>query len=275
MRDYRTPAKSASVPFKAEGVVRGFVARVGAGGVFVRVPRLSGDFEYGPLEVAGSLVAPLRVGDSVFVGFLEGRQDDLVVLGVVDSPHRLPSRVLPAFPARSGFWVSDQASEIGSVSPGNGIVTYAPLFLGSGGVIDRLAVDVMDAGSDRAVCRLGIYEDAGHMAPGRLLADLGTVEAETRRVAEVPLGSPLEVGAGVLFLAAVTQGGPARLPTYRATVSSVGFVGWSVTAAAALSGASHWVATTEVLGGLPANAEVTVHAAAQSPAVVRIAAHFA
>jgi hypothetical protein len=83
-RSYTTPLKTSSVPFKPNGVWRGVVTSVSGFGVWVRVPRLSGDLEYGPLDVvAPNDTAMPVVADPVLVGFVEGRQDELVVLGVV------------------------------------------------------------------------------------------------------------------------------------------------------------------------------------------------
>lgn len=45
--------------------------------VFVRIPRLSSTFEYGPIQYIGA--AP-SVGDNIYVGFKEGRQDELVAI---------------------------------------------------------------------------------------------------------------------------------------------------------------------------------------------------
>lgn len=75
---------------------RGRVVRVTAAGTFVRVDRLSGAHEYGPLEVLQSAWATavgdhgththggantLAAGDLVLVGSIGARPDDLVVLG--------------------------------------------------------------------------------------------------------------------------------------------------------------------------------------------------
>lgn len=85
----------------AAGLWRGTVTRVeaGTGRPYVEVPRLTPGFEYGPLpfvtadagaatEPAGAdahthalTPRPWAAGDRVLVGFLEGRNDDLVVLG--------------------------------------------------------------------------------------------------------------------------------------------------------------------------------------------------
>ena len=81
---FTSPLKAASVPFKATGVWRAVVTAVTGTGVWVTVPRLSGDLVYGPLDVvAPNEVAMPVVADPVLVGFVEGRQDELVVLGVV------------------------------------------------------------------------------------------------------------------------------------------------------------------------------------------------
>ena len=83
-RTYTTPLKTASVPFTPTGVWRAVVTAVDGYGVWVRVPRLSGELEYGPLDVVipNDTAMPV-VADPVLVGFVEGRQDELVVLGVV------------------------------------------------------------------------------------------------------------------------------------------------------------------------------------------------
>lgn len=83
-RSYTTPLKSASVAFKATGVWRAVVTAVDGTRVYVRVPRLSGDLEYGPLDlVMPNDTQPPAVDDPVLVGFVEGRQDELVVIGPV------------------------------------------------------------------------------------------------------------------------------------------------------------------------------------------------
>lgn len=83
-RSYTTPLKTSSVPFRATGVWRAVVTSVSGFGVWVRVPRLSGELEYGPLDLlAPNDTAMPVVGDPVLIGFVEGRQDELVVLGVV------------------------------------------------------------------------------------------------------------------------------------------------------------------------------------------------
>lgn len=83
------------------GIYVGTVTRVAGRTAYVRVERLGGARSYGPCEVIESLwrgftttadggaghshalgdPAPLAAGDRVVVAFLEGRPDDLVVLG--------------------------------------------------------------------------------------------------------------------------------------------------------------------------------------------------
>lgn len=81
------------------GVWRGTVTRITDAGVFIRVARQTGH-EYGPVEIAEGLYTAglttaldgmhahalqptdhlLAVGDSVLVAFLEGRDNDPVVI---------------------------------------------------------------------------------------------------------------------------------------------------------------------------------------------------
>lgn len=63
------------------GAWRGRVTRFDVDGFpYVEIPRLAAGYEYGPVE---ALVASfsLGLGDRVLVVFLEGRQDDPVIVG--------------------------------------------------------------------------------------------------------------------------------------------------------------------------------------------------
>lgn len=80
---YTTPLKTASVAFSADGVYYGVVSSVVLHRLNITVPRLSGENIYGPLDVVGMNADSYSVGDPVIVGFVEGRQDELVVLGKI------------------------------------------------------------------------------------------------------------------------------------------------------------------------------------------------
>jgi hypothetical protein len=81
MRTYTTPLKASSVAFDARGIWYGVVQEIVSYRLKVLVPRLSGDIIYGPLDVVGMNTDTYKVGDPVMIGFLEGRQDELVVIG--------------------------------------------------------------------------------------------------------------------------------------------------------------------------------------------------
>lgn len=60
------------------GVFSGVVTRIeSVSEVYIRVPRLTGTFE----NLARNTVTGLTVGDTVFIGLVEGRRDDFVILG--------------------------------------------------------------------------------------------------------------------------------------------------------------------------------------------------
>lgn len=84
MRNYVTPGKSNSVRFEPRGVWNATVVRVDVGSneAWVRVPRMSGDLDRGPLQMP-SLAAPLAVGDDVLVAFREGKADQLAIVAKV------------------------------------------------------------------------------------------------------------------------------------------------------------------------------------------------
>lgn len=69
------------IPQAGAGVYVGTVTRVdAAGGVYVDVPRLTAGLEYGPC-VALAAGGPYTPGARVLVAALEGRRDDVAVLG--------------------------------------------------------------------------------------------------------------------------------------------------------------------------------------------------
>lgn len=78
---YTTPTKAASVPFQPNGVYFGIVKRIdeSINRVWVEIPRLVLDFQFGPVSVVGSSLP--AVGDSVACMFTENSTDNLVVLG--------------------------------------------------------------------------------------------------------------------------------------------------------------------------------------------------
>ena len=87
MDNYTTPFKSHSVPFKATGIFYGIVHGVANNQLDISVPRMTGpDIVFSGIDYvdSGFTTVP-SVGELVFVGFLEGRKDDLVVLGRVKS----------------------------------------------------------------------------------------------------------------------------------------------------------------------------------------------
>ena len=87
MDNYTTPFKSHSVPFKATGVFYGVVHGVANNQLNISVPRMTGpDIVFSGIDYvdSGFTTVP-SVGELVLVGFLEGRKDDLVVLGRVKS----------------------------------------------------------------------------------------------------------------------------------------------------------------------------------------------
>jgi hypothetical protein len=70
----------------AGGIWAGRVTRATEFGLFVELPRLNPDVEFGPCSAVGGLPGPYEVGSLVAVGLREGRPDDLVVLGPLDAP---------------------------------------------------------------------------------------------------------------------------------------------------------------------------------------------
>lgn len=83
MPNFRQPDKTVSKAFVQNGVYVGRVTRVDEAGqqVYVEIARYVAGFEFGPLNVACSDLP--RVDDFVACLFLENRQDDIMVIGVI------------------------------------------------------------------------------------------------------------------------------------------------------------------------------------------------
>jgi hypothetical protein len=83
MPNFRQPDKSVSRAFVQNGVYVGNVTRTDEASqqIYVEIPRYVVGFEFGPLNVACSDL-PV-VGDSVACLFLENKQEDVMILGVI------------------------------------------------------------------------------------------------------------------------------------------------------------------------------------------------
>jgi hypothetical protein len=83
MPNFRQPDKSVSRAFVQNGVYVGNVTRTDEASqqIYVEIPRYVAGFEFGPLNVACSDL-PV-VGDSVACLFLENKQEDVMILGVI------------------------------------------------------------------------------------------------------------------------------------------------------------------------------------------------
>ena len=83
MPNFRQPDKSVSRAFVQNGIYVGNVTRIDEASqqIYVEIPRYVAGFEFGPLNVACSDLP--AVGDSVACLFLENKQEDVMILGVV------------------------------------------------------------------------------------------------------------------------------------------------------------------------------------------------
>lgn len=87
--NFTDPQRTASVSFRPNGIYYGIVTNVDEelSRVWVIVPRISTETEFGPLAVS-SIVVP-REGERVACVFTENRSENLVVLGVVRNANSL------------------------------------------------------------------------------------------------------------------------------------------------------------------------------------------
>jgi len=100
MPRYPTYGKAASTPQQPLGSWRGKIVAVNHDGTLdVAIPRIAGlDGVFRSLEALGfEQSMPYAVGDAVYVTFVEGRVDDLVVLGPVRRGHPVVPRWCGSF----------------------------------------------------------------------------------------------------------------------------------------------------------------------------------
>jgi len=131
MENYTTPFKTQSVPFNANGIFYGIVAAVTDKRLDIKVPRMTGDAVFKNIEYSDSGFTDIpSVGELVFVSFLEGKKDDLVVLGRVKSSLDQPDvdlsgAVTGDFLQYDGTKFIAANIDLGSLTVGNYVATVA------------------------------------------------------------------------------------------------------------------------------------------------------
>lgn len=105
-----------------------------------------------------------------------------------------------------------------------GRIYYLPMILLRPQAVDRIGIVVTSAAGGESVIRLGIYREgnravgvgAGASAPPMtLLVDAGLVDATTTGIKEILFEEPIQLDAGVHWLAAVSQEVTAPSPQVR------------------------------------------------------------
>lgn len=103
-----------------------------------------------------------------------------------------------------------------------GRIYYLPMILLRPQAVDRIGIVVTSAAGGESVIRLGIYQEgnrvvgSGSTAPlMTLLVDAGLVDATTTGIKEILFEEPIELNAGVYWLAAVSQEVTAPAPQVR------------------------------------------------------------
>lgn len=97
---------------------------------------------------------------------------------------------------------------------GNNTLRFHPQIIPPGGMtIDRVGVEVSVAGNAGAVIRLGVYTDTGNGLPSTLIADFGTIAADTTGVLE--LTTTQAIPAGIIWWATAVQSAATTQPTVR------------------------------------------------------------
>lgn len=138
--------------------------------------------------------------------------------GVVETPP------LPAFAFAAGtavFPVGGAGGTTTSATLGVGTLRLCPFYLPVPMTIAGLAVEVATVGDTGSKIRLGLYADTGYGMPGQLIVDAGQVAGDVVSAdAEAALATPLTLGPGWYWSAAVVQAVTTTQPTLRALGSN-------------------------------------------------------
>jgi microcystin-dependent protein len=131
MENYTTPFKTQSVAFNPSGIFFGIIQSVSDKRLDIKIPRITGDAVFKNIEYSDSgFTDTPSAGELVFVSFLEGKKDDLVVLGRVKSSLDQPDVDLSG--ATSGDFLQYDGTkfiaaniDLGSLTVGNYVATIA------------------------------------------------------------------------------------------------------------------------------------------------------
>jgi len=127
-----------------------------------------------------------------------------------------------------------------------------PFAVYSPGVISSLDIRVTSAGQAGAVVRLGVFADAG-MRPGALLADLGTVAADTTGVRSVT--GAVSVPTGLVWLGHISQNCATTAPSMATPSGVAGAVSpWvPIDALGGWGATGYRIQSSGITGALPAS----------------------
>jgi hypothetical protein len=126
---------------------------------------------------------------------------------------------------RAGMWTSVTGATATSIDAvhGIGLLRLTPLPVSSSKILDGLAIEVTAAGEAGATVRLGVYGDNGGGYPGALVADLGTVAADS--VGVKALAASISLAAGLYWIGGVIQNVTTTQPTLRSDVAAAVWLG--------------------------------------------------
>lgn len=107
---------------------------------------------------------------------------------------------------------------LATANPANTVLHFRRFVLAGTITIQSLGVEVTGGGTSGAVTRLGLFAVSSDLhTPGALVLDAGTIGTTTTGFKELAISGNQILTPGVYFTLAVSQGGAATPPTYRAT----------------------------------------------------------
>lgn len=112
----------------------------------------------------------------------------------------------------AGVYIQPPSMTESSFAFSDGDARPVPILVPADVTVDRIACEVVSAGTTGSVIRMGIYENA-NFAPSNLVLDAGTVSGETTGIKTITISQTLS--AGWHWLVAVNQGGASTRASLR------------------------------------------------------------
>jgi len=168
-----------------------------------------------------------------------------------------------------GYYSALIGPATGSGTQANNSIQFSPIYVNTSVFVDRINVSLTTSGNAGATVRLAIYADDGTLTPGALIADLGSVPADSGNGTVKEILCAQYLPAGLYWLAALIQNAATLAPVL---FSITGLLLPDLGRGSAQSGQPTGYVLTGVSGSLPSPA---VGATLNTGVTTRVCVHLA